>query len=430
MEFFTYQQGELYCEGVAVRKIVERFGTPLYIYSSQGFLENYQRVREAFAPLSPRVCYSVKANSHLAILDLLRRQGAFFDVVSLGELRRVERAGGSASQVVFAGVGKEEAELWEALEKGIFLITLESLEEARLLHQVAERLGQVAPVLFRLNPDVSTSTHQYISTGRREHKFGIPEEQLRSFLEKEAFHLPYLLPKGIHIHIGSQIQTPESYRAAIERVRAFLSSLSSSWDWEFFDLGGGFGVDYEKIRGTSWELFASSLLPCLKELKLALLLEPGRSIAALAGILVTKVIRRKEGKNKIFWIVDTGMHHFLRPSLYGAFHRIWPVVAEKTWEEEEGEETGDVVGPICETGDFLGRDCRLPCKVKDGDLLAVFGCGAYGITMASHYNSHPLPAEVLVQGEKFYLISPRESYEELWKRELLISPDFSFPHLE
>ena len=430
MEFFTYRQGELYCEEVPVQSLVKKFGTPLYIYSSQGFIQNFQRAKEAFASLSPRVCYSVKANSHLAILDLLRRQGAFFDVVSIGELKRVERAGGSASHAVFAGVGKEEADLWEALEKGIFFITLESLEEARLLHQVAEKLERPAPVLFRLNPDVLAPTHKYISTGAWEHKFGISEERLKTFLEEEMENLPYLLPKGIHIHIGSQIQTPESYQKAIERVQSFLSSLSTTWEWEFFDLGGGFGVDYEKVKGTNWDLFSKILLPSLEGLNLNLLLEPGRSIAALAGILVTKVIRRKMGKNKIFWIVDSGMHHLIRPALYGALHRIWPVVAEKTWEDEEGDEEGDVVGPICETGDFLGRGCKLPGQVNTGDLLAVFGCGAYGMSMASHYNSHLMPAEVMVQGREFYLISPRESYEDLWKREILISPDFSSPHLE
>jgi len=401
---------ELYCEGVAIESLAVRHGTPLYVYSAAMIRARLNAFANAFRSIPHTLCYSVKANSTLAILRLVASEGAGFDVVSGGELQRVLRVGRkNASRVVFSGVGKTAAEMELALRSRILLFNIESASELNLLSATATRLKQRAAVAVRVNPDVSAKTHPYISTGLHQHKFGVPIPEALA-LYAQAAKQPYLTVAGVSVHIGSQITDVGSFRAALERVAALVRVLrEQGHDIRYIDAGGGLGISYEGAQGSFQKQiseYAKAVLGPLRGLKLHLLLEPGRSIVGPAGVLLTRVLYRKTNHRKRFLIVDAAMNDLLRPSLYGAYHEIVPVIrgSRKT-------ETTDVVGPVCETGDFFARDRKLPLA-SEGDLLAILDVGAYGSVLGSNYNTRGRAAEVLVDGAKARVIRRQESVED------------------
>jgi len=423
MDLFAYRGGRLFCEAVPVADLAEAFGTPLYVYSAGTFRLHYERLARAFAALRPLICYSVKVCSNIHILRLLAEMGSGFDVVSGGELYRVQAAGGSPDRCCFAGVAKTDAEIAMALEAGIRLFNVESEEELANLVRLARQTGRRAAAALRVNPDVDPQTHRYITTGKRETKFGVDLERAeRLYREFYASDGPrHVDLVGVQAHIGSQITTVEPYRQAVEKLLALVDRLAGTGiRLEVLDFGGGFGAEYEGGEALPAEAFAAALVPLLEGRGLEILMEPGRFIACNAGVLVTRVQYVKAGGDRKFLLCDAGMNHLIRPALYGSYHHIWPVEPgedfappQRTCDEPmPGTEVVDVVGPICESGDFLGKGRHLP-PVARGDLLAVFGAGAYGMTMASEYNSFPRPAEVLVEGDRPRLIRRRGTYEDL-----------------
>ena len=406
---------ELYCESVALEGLAERYGTPLYVYSAAMIRARLSAFANAFRSTPHTLCYSVKANSTLAILRLVASEGAGFDVVSVGELQRVLRVGRkNASKVVFSGVGKTAAEMELALRSGILLFNMESASELNLLSATATRLKKRAAVAVRVNPDVSAKTHPYISTGLHQHKFGVPIPEALA-LYAQAAEQPYLTVAGVSVHIGSQITDVDSFQSALERVADLVRVLRKhGHDIRYIDAGGGLGISYEGAQEPFKKQiseYAKAVLGPLRGLKLRLLLEPGRSIVGPAGVLLTRVLYRKTNNSKRFLIVDAAMNDLLRPSLYGAYHEIVPVSrgSRKT-------ETTDVVGPICETGDFFARDRKLPL-VSEGDLLAILDVGAYGSVLGSNYNTRGRAAEVLVDGAKARVIRRQESVEDQMRME-------------
>ena len=406
---------ELYCEDVALEPLAERHGTPLYVYSAAMICGRLEAFARAFHSVPHTVCYSVKANSTLGILRLVAREGAGFDVVSGGELQRVLRVSRkAAAKVVFSGVGKSAAEMELALHSGILLFNIESASELKLLSATAARLKKRAAVAVRVNPDVSAKTHPYISTGLHQHKFGVPIPEAET-LYAQAASQPYLTVAGVSVHIGSQITDVSSFRAALERVADLVRKLrAQGHDIRYLDAGGGLGISYEGLQGgfeKQITAYARAVLRPLRGLKLHLLLEPGRSIVGPAGVLLTRVLYRKTNHRKRFLIVDAAMNDLLRPSLYGAYHEIVPVRREA----RETEIT-DVVGPICETGDFFARDRKLPV-VSEGDLLAILDVGAYGSVLGSNYNTRGRAAEVLVDGMRAKVIRRRETVQDQIKME-------------
>ncbi|HFB83500.1 diaminopimelate decarboxylase [Thermosulfuriphilus ammonigenes] len=413
MHHFWYPRKELYCENVPVGEIIEKFGTPCYIYSLATLERHYQAFDQAFSSVGHLVCYSVKANSNLAILAALARLGAGADIVSGGELYRAIKAGIPASRIVFSGVGKTEAEIEAALKSDILMFNVESLQELELIGQMASRMGKEARVALRINPDVDPQTHPYISTGLRKNKFGLPLDQaLEGY--RLAREMPGLSPVGVDCHIGSQITELSPFLDALKRVKEFISQLEEEGiKIRYLDLGGGLGIPYRDETPPHPTYYGQALVKELKGLPYTLILEPGRVIVGNAGILVTRVLYTKDTGEKRFVIVDAGMNDLARPSLYGSYHEIVPVRRE-----ERETVVVDVVGPICESGDFLARERPLP-EVAPGDLLAVMSAGAYGFVMASNYNSRPRPAEVLVKGDQFYLVRERESYDDLIRGEII-----------
>ncbi len=404
MDDFVMRQGALYCEGVAVAALAKRFGTPLYVYSQQTILSHYQKIAQAFGELNPLICYSVKANSNLSILRLLAQEGAGLDIVSQGELARGLAIKVPAQRIVYAGVGKTEPEIAAALQAGIPMFNVESEPEARLINHVAQRRGQVARVAFRVNPDVDARTHRHITTGRKENKFGLSIPLVMDLFRK-ARRWQHIKPVGIHVHIGSQITSATPYIQAIQRLGQLIAELRrQGFVIEYFNLGGGLGIIYNEERPQTANAFAQAVIPLIKPLDCRLILEPGRFIVGNAGILVTRVQYVKRGHLKSFAIVDAGMNDLIRPSLYDAFHQIVPVNGTRRTRSV----LTDVVGPICESGDFLGKNRHLPA-LQSRDLLAVRSVGAYGMAMASNYNSRPRPAEVLVAGKRAKLIRQRET---------------------
>jgi diaminopimelate decarboxylase len=406
---------ELYCESVALEGLAERYGTPLYVYSAAMIRARLNAFANAFRSIPHTLCYSVKANSTLAILRLVASEGAGFDVVSGGELQRVLRVGRkNASKVVFSGVGKTAAEMELALRSGILLFNMESASELNLLSATASRLKKRAAVAVRVNPDVSAKTHPYISTGLHQHKFGVPIPEALA-LYAQAAEQAYLTVAGVSVHIGSQITDVDSFQSALERVADLVRALRKhGHDIRYIDAGGGLGISYEGAQESFKKQiseYAKAVLGPLRELKLRLLLEPGRSIVGPAGVLLTRVLYRKTNNSKRFLIVDAAMNDLLRPSLYGAYHEIVPVRrgSRKT-------ETTDVVGPICETGDFFARERKLPV-VGEGDLLAILDVGAYGSVLGSNYNTRGRAAEVLVDGAKARVIRRQESVEDQMRME-------------
>lgn len=413
MDVFQYRQESLCCEDTDLGWIAERFGTPTYVYSAGAILSNFRRLARPLEALDGIACYSVKANSSLAILKLLADSGAGFDVVSGGELTRVRQAGARAGQVVFSGVGKTAEEIDAALEAGILMLNVESAGELELVESRARQRGTGrAPVSIRVNPDVEAETHPYISTGRAIHKFGVQKSEAPALYERAAAS-PCLEIRGLACHIGSQILEVDPFLRAADEVLGLAAELGSKGiRLEFLDLGGGFGISYGREKPFEFERFFAALGSRFRGRGLRPILEPGRSVVGNAGCLVVRVLYIKESKQKRFIVVDGGMNDLLRPALYGSHHEIRPV------KRNEGPlRMADVVGPLCETGDFLARKREMP-EILPGDLLAVLDVGAYGYVLASNYNSRPRPAEVLVEGSTVRLIRRRETFDDLMAGEL------------
>jgi diaminopimelate decarboxylase len=410
----------LLCEEIPLHKLAEQYGTPLYVYSATMIRERYEAFDAAFRDVPHTICYSVKANSNLTVLRMLARKGCGFDVVSGGELERVLAADRKAAkQVVFSGVGKTREELTAALKAGIMLFNVESESELWALAECAGRLRKTAPVALRVNPDVAAETHPYISTGLRKHKFGVPIHEARALYAK-ASGARYLKVRGVSVHIGSQITDIAPFGEAMARVADLVGELRlDGHNIDYIDAGGGLGIAYEKpsSRGFSADVaaYARALADPLRRLDVRLLLEPGRSIIGPAGILLTSVIYRKQNDGKRFLVVDAAMNDLIRPALYGAYHEIIPVT--QSVNPAAKSEVTDIVGPVCETGDFFARDRELPA-VEEGELLAILDAGAYGMVLASNYNTRPRPAEVLVTGKSAKIIRRREKVSDLLRAEL------------
>lgn len=435
MDQFNFRDGRLHCEDVAVEEIAAAAGTPVYIYSAATITDHYRKLVAAFKRVDPLICYSIKSCSNLSILRLLADLGAGMDVVSGGELFRAGLAKVHGHRIVYAGVGKTDEEIIEALDyspdgstrHGIRLFNIESEAEFENIAALARSRGVVCEATLRVNPDVDPKTHVYTTTGKKETKFGVDLERARAFFRRYGRNEHCRLT-AIHLHIGSPVYTVEPYIEAVKRALALIDELAAEgFKVTALNLGGGFGADYTSSQSPLAADYASAIVPLLAghvDRGLRIILEPGRSIVANAGILLTRVQYLKKSGQRHFVIIDGGMHTLIRPALYGSFHFIWPArvarmhVPAKREQEMDlpGLDLCDVVGPICESSDFLAKDRRLPPPVR-GDLLAVFSAGAYGMVMASHYNSHPLPAEVLVSGSRATTVRSRETYDDLVNRE-------------
>jgi diaminopimelate decarboxylase len=451
MHSFHYRKGKLHCEDVDLARVAQEFGTPLYVYSAGTILDHYTRLDAALAPLDHLICYAVKANSNRAILQLLADKGTGFDIVSGGELFRVLAAGGEAVKCTFAGVGKSGPEIEYALEQGVHSFNVESEAELEYIDRIAAEKNLRAPVALRLNPDVDVATHEYISTGRSENKFGIPLDRIAALYERAA-KMRNIDIIGVQMHIGSQIIETQPFVEAICKVTPLVRELKKNYGIKFFSIGGGVGIVYESSflsGGTDWwkkeatarhqlsiQQYVDAILPPLRDLGMRILLEPGRLLVGNAGVLLTRVHYIKYTGQKKFAIVDAGMNDLIRPALYHSYHEIVPVEqpsapspqsspSGRGGREAPGEGTTgsdatekiDIVGPVCETGDFFALDRKMP-PVCEGDLLAIMSAGAYGLVMASNYNSRPLPGEVLVSGDKFALIRQRQTWEDLVRDEV------------
>ncbi len=420
MEPFHYRDGRLYCEEIPVARLAEEYGTPLYVYSRAAFLGQLQALQSAFAELDPLVCYSVKANSNLGILKLMAEHGSGFDVVSGGELHRVEVAGGDPGKTVFAGVGKTDEEILAGLQAGVLMFNVESEAELEAIARVAAQAGKVAPIAMRVNPDVDPKTHRYISTGKKESKFGMDiDRSLR--LAERVKELPSVSMIGMHMHIGSQITTTDPYAGAAAKGADIIDKLRAmGHPIGWFNIGGGYGIAYRGPEAKPVEEFARVIVPVVKKTGCRLAMEPGRVISGNAGVLLGRVLYTKQSGDKRFLIQDAAMNDLIRPALYEGFHRIWPVEVPSGFpappEDFEaaipGTEPWDVVGPVCESGDFLAKDRALP-PLDRGDLIAVFSAGAYGMVMASNYNTRPRAPEILVEGDTARVVRRRETYEDL-----------------
>jgi diaminopimelate decarboxylase len=407
MNYFEYRNGQLFAEDVPVKDLVHEYGTPLYVYSAKTFRRHFKAFDSAFEGIDHLICYSVKANSNLSILELLKNEGAGADIVSGGELFRALRAGMDPRKIVYSGVGKSAGEIREALYANILMFNVESVQELERISAQAKDLGMVANISLRINPDVDPKTHPYVATGLKKSKFGIAmSEALQTYLH--ARELPGVNPVGIDCHIGSQLTTIEPFLESIERIKTLYGQLQENTiSIKYLDLGGGLGITYDEEEPPHPREFGLALKKALEGYDLTLILEPGRVIAGNAGILVTQVEYIKKAETKNFVIIDAGMNDLIRPCLYGSYHRIAEV-------EPKGREkmTVDVVGPICESGDFLAKDRDLP-QVEQGELLAVYSAGAYGFVMSSQYNSRSRAAEVLVDGGTVRLVRKREQYQNL-----------------
>jgi len=418
MHHFHYRDGELHCEDVPLSRIAQEVGTPTYVYSNETLVRHFKAFDGAFEDVPHLVCFSAKSNSNLAILRIFGSMGGGVDIVSGGELFRALKAGIPGKRIVYSGVGKTEEEMDQALEAGILMFNIESSQELEVLARRAARFGLRAPVAIRVNPDVDPQTHPYISTGLKKNKFGIEmEKALEDY--RRAFSMDHVEVMGVDCHIGSQITRLEPFLDALERLRELVLTLrSQGMDIRYLDLGGGLGITYHEETPPHPIQYAQGVKELTKDLGCTLVLEPGRVLVGNAGILLTRVLYTKRGATKNFVIVDAGMNDLARPSLYGSYHRINPVDETLMFQEEI---TADLVGPICESTDFLARDRRMP-PFKRGDLLAVMSAGAYGFSMSSNYNSRPRAAEVLVKGSDFWVIRKRETYEDLIAPEVI--PDW------
>jgi diaminopimelate decarboxylase len=453
MHSFHYRDGHLYCEDVDLTRVAREFGTPTYVYSAGTILDHYTRLDAALAPIDHLICYAVKANSNRAILNLLVRAGAGFDIVSGGELFRVLAAGGDPGKCTFAGVGKSREEIEYALEQGVYSFNVESEAELDSIERIAGAKKMRAPVALRVNPDIDPHTHQYISTGSHENKFGIALDRIGEVYKRAAGMLNIEIV-GVQMHIGSQITEVRPFASAIEKVAPLVQELKSKYAIKFFSIGGGMGIIYRRAlesgSGQWWHDhggepaafsvgdYAHAIMPALRDLGIRILVEPGRFLIGNAGVLLTRVRYMKQTGSKKFAIVDAGMNDLIRPALYQSYHEIVPVNEPSTLTPTlslegrgggeapgEGEfvsqskskrEKIDIVGPVCESGDFFALDREMP-EVCEGDLLAVMSAGAYGFVMTSNYNSRPLPAEALVRGDTFALIRNRQTWEDLVRGE-------------
>ena len=413
MHFFQYRGNELYAEDVPVRLLAEKYGTPLYIYSHETLLRHFKAYDDAYGTFPHIICYALKANTNGAILRLLAQQGAGADIVSGGELFRALKAGIPAEKIVYAGVGKTEDEIRAALRAGVLMFNVESADELREIDRVAGAMKVRAPIALRINPDIDPRTHPYISTGMKEHKFGISiDDAIEHY--RLASRLRNIAVVGVQKHIGSQITKITPFVDAVKRILVLLDELRrQKISIRYLDIGGGLGITYRSEKPPVPADIAKRLLPLVRGRDITLVMEPGRSIVGNAGILVTRTLYLKQGEGKTFVIVDAGMNDLMRPSLYDAYHHISPVVKKKRTQIR-----ADVVGPICESGDFLARG-RTIDRVNRGEYLAVMSAGAYGMSMSSTYNSRPRPAEVMVKGKTHALISRRGSYEDLVDHEVM-----------
>ncbi len=420
MDYFQYIDNKLFAEQVPVEQIAAQVGTPVYIYSKATFLEHLHRIRKAYAQLDTMVCYSVKACGNVNILRFLARAGSGFDIVSGGELYRAVAAGADPSKIVFAGVGKTDSEITEALNTGLAYFNIESEAELENLIRLTRQHGKKAKAALRVNPDVDYKTHKFLRTGKKETKFGVDIDRAQKVFAKYGANDAVSLC-AVHVHLGTGGKTIDPYVEAVKRVLPLIDTLRRQGHTvEALNLGGGYGADYESDSVPSAADYAAGIVPLLKEMNLRLILEPGKSISANAGILLCRVLYLKQGGAKKFVIVDAAMNDLIRPCLYDAFHFIWPAQVEQRYLPPKrskdlnvaGAEQVDIVGPVCESADFLAQDRSIP-PVKQGDLIAVFTAGAYGFTMSSNYNARCRAAEVLVDGDKFTVIRRRETYEDL-----------------
>ncbi len=420
MDYFNYKNGRLFVENIDIEEIAEAVGTPVYIYSKATFIDHLQKIQKAYSELDTLICYSVKACGNINILKFMAEMGSGFDVVSGGELFRATQAGAHPSKIVFAGVGKTDNEITEALDAGIGYFNIESEAELENLIELTRQRGKKTKAALRINPDVDYKTHAYIRTGKKETKFGVDIERAINIFETYCGNGSVNLC-AVHVHLGSGGKTIDPYVDAVKKILPVIEKLRSNGHTiEALNLGGGYGADYESDTVPSASEYAAGIVPLLRDKNLKLILEPGKSICANAGVLLARTIYTKRGGSKKFVIVDAGMNDLIRPSLYQAFHFIWPAKVDGKFvppqrEKDlqiDGTETVDVVGPICEASDFFAKDRALP-PVKRGDLLCVFTAGAYGFTMSSNYNARGRTAEVLVDGKNFTIIRKRETYEDL-----------------
>jgi diaminopimelate decarboxylase len=429
MHDFRYIGNQLFCEGIAVESLARKFGTPLYVYSQRTLTEHFRRLDAALAPLDHLVCFAMKANSNLSVLRVLANLGSGFDIVSAGELQRVIAAGGDPRKCVFAGVGKTDEEIEFALRRGIYSFNAESEPELHRINRVAARLKKTAPVAVRVNPNVAAKTHAKITTGTYENKFGIAFEQIEGVYARAA-RLPNLRLRGLQMHIGSQITEVAPFEQALQKILQLARQLADKYELEFLSIGGGLGIVYNPALASGspdwWktpaakgiltpETYAKTLLPLLIPLGLKILMEPGRFISGNAGILVTRVEYVKRTGRKNFIIVDAAMNDLIRPAFYDAYHEIVPL-------SRKGNSAlkSDVVGPICESGDYFCKDRPLP-RVGEGDYLALLSAGAYGFVMASNYNARPLAAEILVNGRRAAVARERQPVKEIWSGEKVVA---------
>ncbi len=426
MDIFDYSGNTLFCEKVKIEDIVSEVGTPAYIYSKSAILARYRELKTAFQDVDTLICFSVKSNSNLSLCKVLAEEGSGFDVVSGGELFRAIKAGGDPSKIVFAGVGKTDKEITYALENDIFMFNVESLAELEHINVLAQESGKVPRIALRINPDIDAKTHAKTTTGKKENKFGIDFTEAERIIKQSALYQNVALC-GLHVHLGSPIYTVDPYVRALKKVVKFVNNCrDAGLDIEFMNIGGGYCISYsgEKVIGP--KEYALKILPLVKEMQCNLILEPGRFIVGNSGILVTRVIYTKETVHgKKFIICDAAMNDLIRPALYDAFHRIWPVNTAIRMPKVENSDksplkTGmdlvDIVGLVCESSDVFAANRALP-RVKEGDLLAIFSAGAYGFSMSSSYNSRPRPCEVLVEGDRYCIIRKRETYEDLVRGE-------------
>jgi diaminopimelate decarboxylase len=429
MHGFSYKNGSLSCEDIDLSTLAAEHGTPLYVYSAGTIIDHFERLDKALDGVEHEVAYAVKANSNLSVLRLLATHGAGFDIVSAGELYRVIKAGGDPAHCTFAGVGKTREEIVYALEQGIYSFNVESEEELRYLNEVAGELNLIAPAAVRVNPNVDAKTHKYISTGKSENKFGVDFEAIPGLYARAAAELKNIRLRGLQMHIGSQLTSISPFIEAVDKVAPLVADLKSKYGIEFWSIGGGIGIIYkeslasgsvdwwlaqpEEERPLTIERYGRELVPRLKDLGLKILLEPGRYIVGNAGVLITKCLYEKKGSAKTFKIVDAGMNDLIRPALYEGHHEIVPLK-----EPASGDRVKvDVVGPICESGDFFCQDRELP-DFNPGEYIALMSAGAYGFAMASNYNSRPLPAEILVEGDTATVIRKRQTLEDVIAGEL------------
>ncbi len=421
MNPFQYRDGELFCEEIPVSRIARDFGTPCWIYSKAMLLHQLGQIQQAFAAVNPVICFSVKANSNLGILKVMRDAGSSFDVVSGGELYRVKKAGADTAKVVFAGVGKTDAEIQLALENQILMFDVESEPELDAIAAVAEKMGVIAPVALRLNPDIDAKTHAKTTTGKKGNKFGMDIERVFELADK-VLKTPRLKLVGIHMHLGSPILTTEPYELAGQKAIEVTRDLRArGHEIGWVNLGGGFGISYRGSEGLPASEYAKVIVPAVQEMGVQLALEPGRFITGNAGILVSEVVYTKREGGKLFVIQDAAMNDLMRPAMYDAFHKIWPVKAAAEPVNYEGEIDGcevcDVVGPVCESGDYFAKGRYMP-PVERGDLISIFSAGAYGTSMSSNYNSRPRAVELLVDKGHVQVVRRRETYDDLIAAEM------------